>query len=114
MSISFCHYFTISRSLSPAAKDGDCCSVCLEDFDEDAIVASSSSSSSSSGLEQGSHVQARLLALRPPVVALRCGHALHLECAEQCVRAAAGRHVRCPLCREPATLSGAAAARAFG
>ena len=88
------------------------CSVCLEDFDEDAIVASSSSSSSS-GLEQGSHVQTRLLALRPPVVALRCGHTLHLECAEQCVRAAAGRHVRCPLCREPATLRGAVAARAF-
>ena len=42
----------------------------------------------------------KLRALEPPVVALRCGHPLHVDCAEAAVRAGGARHVRCPLCRE--------------
>jgi hypothetical protein len=37
---------------------------------------------------------AALRALRPPIAALRCGHALHLACAEQLVAAATPRQVR--------------------
>ena len=54
-----------------------------------------------------------LQALDPPVVALRCGHLLHIACAEEVVRGAEGRHIRCPLCREPVSTTGAACARLF-
>ena len=47
--------------------------------------------------------------LDPSIVALRCGHPLHVECATAAVSASSSRHVRCPLCRQPVTLAGEAA-----
>ena len=76
-------------------------------------AAAAAAATTKSKTTAGEDLRAALQALRPPLVGLRCGHALHLECAEASVRSARGRHVRCPLCREPATLRGAVAARAF-
>jgi hypothetical protein len=87
-------------------KEGDCCSVCLEDFESSAVTAAATKASPEA-------LREALRTSRPPIVGLRCGHALHIECAEAAVAASNGRHVRCPLCREPVTLFGAAAARAF-
>lgn len=84
---------------------GEVCPVCLDAFpDECATIAASHS---------GAEAAHALAALEPAVVGLRCGHALHVECAEAAVRVAELRHVRCPLCREPVTLAGSASARAF-
>ena len=84
---------------------GEVCPVCLDAFpDECATIAASHS---------GAEAAQALAALEPAVVGLRCGHALHVECAEAAVRVAELRHVRCPLCREPVTLAGSASARAF-
>lgn len=85
---------------------GDICSVCLEPFSSEAVLAVNS------GTSVPSTCQA-LQALKPSVVALRCGHPLHVECAEAAVTAGGARHVRCPLCREPVTLSGDATAAMF-
>ena len=85
---------------------GEVCPVCLDAFPEPAADIAASHS--------GAEAAQTLAALEPPVVGLRCGHALHLECAEAAVRVADRRHVRCPLCREPITLAGSASARAFG
>jgi hypothetical protein len=83
---------------------GDVCSVCLEAFPMAAASA---------GSMVGSEASMMLRRLTPPIVALRCGHPLHVECAEDAVRAVAYRHVRCPLCREPVSLAGAVSARVF-
>jgi len=84
----------------------DTCSVCLDAFSDEACACA------------GRSDPARALrGCAPPVVALRCGHVLHMACAEAAVAAVAGEgdsaHVRCPLCREPVTLAGAASARLF-
>lgn len=84
---------------------GDVCSVCMEQFAADVITAVSA-------LPAVEASQALRGAL-PPIIAFRCGHCLHLECAEQAVAAAEARHVRCPLCREPVSLAGAVSARCF-
>eukprot|EP00927_Polykrikos_kofoidii_P032471 TRINITY_DN27655_c0_g1_i1.p1 TRINITY_DN27655_c0_g1~~TRINITY_DN27655_c0_g1_i1.p1 ORF type:complete len:777 (-),score=65.26 TRINITY_DN27655_c0_g1_i1:237-2567(-) len=86
---------------------GENCSVCLDKFTDDAHDVAVS-------LSSGSAAEA-LRALSPPVIALLCGHPLHLGCAEAAVAASTGLngHLRCPLCREPATLMSAASARAF-
>lgn len=58
----------------------------------------------------------RLENLPEPVVAMRCGHVLHLGCAEACIAHAAlesNGHVRCPQCRQPVTVSAEAAAVFF-
>lgn len=84
---------------------GDACSVCLEAFPEPAAGIAES--------HTGVEAAQAFSALEPPIVGLRCGHVLHLECAEAAVRVADRRHVRCPLCREPVTRAGVASARAF-
>ena len=86
-------------------RAGDPCCVCLEEFPIEAVQA-----------VQGMTNEDAVAALRhltPPMVALRCGHPLHVECAERSVHGADGRHVRCPLCREPVSLAGALSARCF-
>ena len=84
---------------------GDICAICLDALPQPAAALAASC--------RGSAAAQALRALEPTVVALRCGHALHVECAEAAVCVAAHRHVRCPLCREPVTLAGAASARMF-
>ena len=86
-------------------KPGDVCSVCLDAFPEPAAGIAES--------HIGAEAAQAFGALEPPIVGLRCGHVLHLECAEAAVRVADRRHVRCPLCREPVTRAGAASARVF-
>jgi hypothetical protein len=77
------------------------CSLCLEGFASEAVIAA----------VQGA---AALRALVPPVVALPCGHPLHLECAHQMFAVAQGaRQLRCPLCREPISLGGSVSSRLF-
>eukprot|EP00808_Paulinella_micropora_P002103 g43625.t1 len=84
---------------------GDSCAVCLEEFTEEhASVAQAL---------DGPQAALALQKLRPAAIALRCGHPLHVECAEQAVVAASNRHVRCPLCREPVSFTGATQARWF-
>lgn len=84
---------------------GEVCPICIEAFDTQATeVATSLRSADASRALRG---------LTPPVIALRCGHALHIGCANMAVANAGNRHVRCPLCREPATLVGATSARLF-
>ena len=84
---------------------GDVCSVCIEPFPEEAAAAAAAL--------PGAEAAQALRALSPPVVALRCGHALHVKCAEAAVAAVQDRHVRCPLCREPVSLAGAVSSRMF-
>ncbi|CAE8642648.1 unnamed protein product [Polarella glacialis] len=84
---------------------GDICSVCLERFPDEALKAMDAS--------PAAEACRALQALSPPIVALRCGHPLHVECAEAAVSAGGPRHVRCPLCREPVTLAGEASAAMF-
>ncbi len=85
---------------------GDMCSVCLDDFTDTVTQAALALPTP--------EARKVLQKATPPVVALRCGHCLHIACAEQAVAAALARHVRCPLCREPVTVSGAVSARCFG
>jgi hypothetical protein len=85
---------------------GDVCSLCLDPFEDKAVAAVAT--------RDANDARAALRSAEPPIVALRCGHCLHIECAEPAVRAAESRHVRCPLCREPVSLTGAVAARCFG
>lgn len=87
-------------------RSGDSCPICLEAFSEHAVQVASRGG-------PGAEVSRTLLGLVPPVVVLRCGHPLHGECAEAAVASGGARHVRCPVCREPVTLSGEATARAF-
>jgi len=84
---------------------GDICSVCLETFPDTAAEIANTCTA-----EEASR---KLASGEPPILALRCGHPLHTDCATSAVAAAGDRHVRCPLCREPVTTSGAAAARMF-
>lgn len=87
-------------------KQGDVCSVCLETFPAEAadiVIKSDTTEAACRALR----------ALQPPILALRCGHPLHLECAMAAVTASSERHVRCPLCREPVTLAGEASATFF-
>ena len=78
--------------------EGEPCSLCLDEFPGAAI---------------NNPTPETLRNQQPPLVALRCGHVLHMSCAEDLVRAADARHVRCPLCREPVSLAGAMSARLF-
>jgi len=87
-------------------QEGDVCSVCLERFPPEAAAAARS------GRPIGDICQ-ELHRLDPPVVLTRCGHALHVQCAEDAVKAGGANHVRCPLCRQPVTLQGEAAAVMF-
>eukprot|EP00401_Gymnodinium_catenatum_P038916 CAMPEP_0117545280 /NCGR_PEP_ID=MMETSP0784-20121206/46013_1 /TAXON_ID=39447 /ORGANISM="" /LENGTH=740 /DNA_ID=CAMNT_0005342121 /DNA_START=207 /DNA_END=2429 /DNA_ORIENTATION=- len=87
-------------------QEGDICSVCLDPFPPEAAVAAAG------GLPVG-EVCEELRSLSPPVVVLRCGHALHVQCAEAAVAAGGAHHVRCPLCRQPVTLQGEAASVMF-
>lgn len=76
------------------------CSICLEEFSGEAFEAS----------------KVNAQAMRACNVApLRCGHVLHMACAQQLVGVAAEnpRHFRCPLCREPLSDTGAYSARCF-
>jgi len=91
-------------------EEGDVCSVCLEGFSGAAVGVVADSGKDSPMKEL---CLSRLQGLDPPIVALRCGHPLHVECAEAAVAAAGARHVRCPLCREPVTLSGDIGAAMF-
>eukprot|EP00439_Symbiodinium_sp_Y106_P075463 s923_g14.t6 len=75
-------------------KQGDVCSVCLETFPAEAADIVMKSDTTEAACRA-------LRALEPPILALRCGHPLHLECAMAAVTASSERHVRCPLCREP-------------
>ncbi|CAK9088183.1 Uncharacterized protein SCF082_LOCUS41646 [Durusdinium trenchii] len=87
-------------------NSGAICSVCLDEFSEDAarlVTESSSVEIACKGLQ----------VLDPSIVALRCGHPLHVECATAAVSASSSRHVRCPLCRQPVTLAGEATANMF-
>lgn len=84
---------------------GDICPICLELLPEPAAGIAESHS--------GREAAQELAILEPPLCGLRCGHVLHVECAEAALRVANRRHVRCPLCREPVTAAGAASARAF-
>ena len=79
--------------------------MCLDPFTEEAVALANG--------RPGPEAAAALKALDPPVVTLRCGHPLHVECAEAAVAAGPARHVRCPLCREPVTLAGGATAAIF-
>ncbi|CAJ1389900.1 unnamed protein product [Effrenium voratum] len=91
-------------------NEGDICSVCLDNFP----CAAAALVSSQAEAESISQICRALREQTPPIVALRCGHALHVECeAEAAVGAAGARHVRCPLCRQPVTLAGAASANMF-
>ncbi|KAL1514481.1 hypothetical protein AB1Y20_003580 [Prymnesium parvum] len=83
----------------------DVCSICLDEFSEAAVQIAAS--------KRGADASQALLSLDPAIVSLRCGHALHVACAREAVMMAERRHVRCPLCREPATLSGVTTARMF-
>ena len=89
---------------------GDACAICLEEFTAEAVTAVTDH-----GGGGGEEPAAALRALTPPVWCLRCGHALHAECLSELVDSArrTRKSVRCPCCREPATLAGAAAARLF-
>eukprot|EP00927_Polykrikos_kofoidii_P085473 TRINITY_DN9309_c0_g1_i1.p1 TRINITY_DN9309_c0_g1~~TRINITY_DN9309_c0_g1_i1.p1 ORF type:complete len:552 (-),score=34.83 TRINITY_DN9309_c0_g1_i1:247-1770(-) len=87
-------------------KEGDICSVCLESFPVDAAGLAASG-------RPITEVCEKLRRLDPPVVVTRCGHALHVQCAEAAVAAASANHVRCPLCRQPVTLQAEAAAVMF-
>ncbi|CAE7486764.1 unnamed protein product [Symbiodinium natans] len=87
-------------------KQGEVCSVCLETFPADAADAVANSDATEAACRA-------LRALQPPILALRCGHPLHVDCATAAVAASAARHVRCPLCREPVTLAGEASAAFF-
>lgn len=87
-------------------KQGDVCSVCLETFPAEAADIVMKSDTTEAACRA-------LRALEPPILALRCGHPLHLECAMAAVTASSERHVRCPLCREPVTLAGEASATFF-
>eukprot|EP00927_Polykrikos_kofoidii_P078645 TRINITY_DN75452_c0_g1_i1.p1 TRINITY_DN75452_c0_g1~~TRINITY_DN75452_c0_g1_i1.p1 ORF type:complete len:785 (+),score=77.67 TRINITY_DN75452_c0_g1_i1:200-2554(+) len=84
---------------------GDACSVCLEDFPAEAAAVAERLT--------GAELAVALQDQTPPIIGLRCGHTLHTECAEAAVRSADGGQARCPLCREPVTMAGAAAARLF-
>lgn len=87
-------------------KKGDSCSVCLDTFPDSAADVAASGKPIAEICEE-------LLREFPPIVVLRCGHPLHVECAEAAVAAGGARHVRCPLCREPVTLAGETSARMF-
>jgi len=87
-------------------QKGESCSVCLEEFTPEAVQVAFSG-------KPVYDICADLVKLAPPIVALRCGHPLHVECAEAAVAAGGARHVRCPMCREPVTLGGATSARLF-
>ena len=78
---------------------GDACSVCLEDLAAIDVMTR---------CLREKHQAAALR--KEGLVALRCGHLLHEPCA---VALANANQYRCPLCREPMTLQGAAAARVF-
>jgi hypothetical protein len=83
----------------------DVCPICLDQFDEAAVAAAATLTAEqcATALQQ----------LDPSVVGLRCGHPLHTECARHAIATADGWHLRCPLCREPVTVAGAASARLF-
>jgi len=87
-------------------KEGDICSVCLDPFPAEAAGLAASG-------RPIVEVCDELRRLDPPVVVTRCGHALHVQCAEAAVAAASAHHVRCPLCRQPVTLQGETAAVMF-
>ena len=86
-------------------SEGEVCSICLDEFDAAAVAAARN-------LTGGALAEA-LRGLDPSVVALRCGQPLHADCARCAAAHSAGWPVRCPLCREPVTARGAAAARIF-
>merc|ERR1719362_49801 len=86
--------------------EGDFCSVCLQPFSAEAVQATVT-------MDEVDMACKALQTLEPPVVVLCCGHPLHVGCAEAAVRASEARHVRCPLCREPVTVSGGAMAIMF-
>ncbi|CAK0803604.1 unnamed protein product [Prorocentrum cordatum] len=112
----------------------DPCVICRREFAEasDVLHAAGSTSSDdvgapvarsrrwlgrigSSGLSVEDACQ-RLQNLPEPAVAMRCGHVLHLDCAEACIAHAAQEsngHVRCPQCRQPVTVSAETAAVFF-
>ena len=91
-------------------QEGSVCSVCLDAFSAEAVAVVAGSVAEPSGVAEACR---KLRQLEPPIVVLRCGHPLHIECAEAAVTASAARHVRCPLCREPVSFSGDASARLF-
>ena len=82
-------------------QPGDSCTVCLEEYDSAVWEAGGGAQGAAAS------VNAALQALRPQLCALRCGHVVHIECLERAVASEASHRVRCPLCREPATLAGA-------
>jgi hypothetical protein len=86
---------------------GDICAVCMDTFPDEASQAVGNKDKTSV------QICTELRSLTPPIVALRCGHPLHVECAEAAVAASGNRHVRCPLCRESASLAGDNAAMLF-
>ncbi len=80
---------------------GGACPLCLDDYSEEAVSAAAK------GAQE-------LRKLKPPVVALPCGHTLHYECAQQMIQSSQGsRQLRCPLCREPISMTGAVSGRLF-
>ena len=85
---------------------GDACPVCLEEFEAAAVEAAGAGAGAGGG-------NAALQALAPACVALRCGHPLHLSCATDTARAEARHRIRCPLCREHATVRGMVLASLF-
>jgi len=84
------------------------CSICLDEWTEDALALVAAAP-----LASEAAVSLREKTNPACLVLPRCGHVLHLACAQDILTAGAGRHQRCPLCRQPLTLAGAISASLF-
>ncbi len=76
-------------------KVNGCCSICLDEWAEEAVeVCSTVKSTLLVGLNFA------LVELDRPVVVLKCGHPLHLACVKSLLMENEAA-IRCPMCREP-------------
>jgi hypothetical protein len=81
------------------------CSICLDNWTQTALDVLANSTPRDAAR--------KLQTIDPACLALRCGHLLHLRCAEEVLQSDVGRHHRCPLCRQPLTLAGDISAGLF-
>jgi hypothetical protein len=100
---------TISTLLAEAAPTrifaDTGCSICLDNWTQTALDILTNSAPSDAAR--------KLQTIDPACIALRCGHLLHLSCADEVLQSEVGRHHRCPLCRQPLTLAGDISAGLF-
>ena len=93
----------------------DCCGICLDEFEPQAVDLVSAYNDDM-GLKHSRELGPALRNLNPPILLLRCGHVLHLDCGKNIFRSNPedfSRHHRCPFCKTPLTKAGEASGALF-